>query len=413
MSTISFQCAGCQRVFKVSADKAGLKAKCKCGATLTVPGSQAATPPPLPPQAPIAQKSEEIREPRPRRPAQDDDRPPRRRAREEDDDDKDDRPPRLRPREEDDADKDDRPRRRRPREADDEDEDDRPRRRRPREEDDDDEDEDRPRRRRQQEDDDDEDEEERRRRAKKETRQQLRALALGLACYWWKYLLAVVSVGIYFLMIISTLLVILLTSAPPPAFGFFLFILAILALLVFLGVVVMGIIGSALTVRVSPKSGCRGLGIANLFLECIPPAFFLLFMVLGGLAMITAFSGPGRGAQVGGAAVSIMAVLLLIVGVLCLLAGFIVFMLFMRKLALYLGDKATARMTLMTMIQCLVTPIVGGLIISLLGMLFRSLRFEPKIGAAILLSLYLGLGAIQGVLMVRIMNILNALRARI
>jgi hypothetical protein len=37
MDLITFRCAACKRVLKIGADKAGRKAKCKCGAELTIP----------------------------------------------------------------------------------------------------------------------------------------------------------------------------------------------------------------------------------------------------------------------------------------------------------------------------------------------------------------------------------------
>ena len=37
MAVITFRCPACKLVLKISADKAGRKAKCKCGAELTIP----------------------------------------------------------------------------------------------------------------------------------------------------------------------------------------------------------------------------------------------------------------------------------------------------------------------------------------------------------------------------------------
>jgi hypothetical protein len=50
-AVITFRCSVCKQVLKIGADKAGRKAKCKCGADLTIPAASepaAATPPPLP-----------------------------------------------------------------------------------------------------------------------------------------------------------------------------------------------------------------------------------------------------------------------------------------------------------------------------------------------------------------------------
>jgi hypothetical protein len=45
MEVITFRCATCNQVLKVGADKAGRKAKCKCGAEVTIPQPQAPAPP--------------------------------------------------------------------------------------------------------------------------------------------------------------------------------------------------------------------------------------------------------------------------------------------------------------------------------------------------------------------------------
>ena len=52
MQAITFRCTSCEKVLKVAGDKAGRKAKCTCGAVLTIPNGSAAepTPPPPPPK---------------------------------------------------------------------------------------------------------------------------------------------------------------------------------------------------------------------------------------------------------------------------------------------------------------------------------------------------------------------------
>jgi hypothetical protein len=152
MESITFQCYSCHQILKVSADKAGRKAKCvKCETVLTIPATStpgleasystpdlpSASPQPRPPQDEIVDiPVSRPRAPAPRaeRDAEDEDRP-RRRSRDED---YEERPRRSRA-----DDYDDRPRRSRDRDRDrDEDDDDRPRRGRGRDRDRDDEEED-------------------------------------------------------------------------------------------------------------------------------------------------------------------------------------------------------------------------------------------------------------------------------
>jgi hypothetical protein len=55
MDLITFRCAACKQVLKIGADKAGRKAKCKCGADLTIPSaSEEAVKPSAPPPKPPA-----------------------------------------------------------------------------------------------------------------------------------------------------------------------------------------------------------------------------------------------------------------------------------------------------------------------------------------------------------------------
>lgn len=58
MEVISFRCAACKQVLKIGADKAGRKAKCKCGADVVIPSASepagpAPAPPPIPAKSPF------------------------------------------------------------------------------------------------------------------------------------------------------------------------------------------------------------------------------------------------------------------------------------------------------------------------------------------------------------------------
>jgi len=178
MSIITFQCYSCQATLKVGADKAGKKAKCRCGTVLTIPaaaaeavtdappgGSQSLHPTKRPAKTALSSDPPfEDEPPAKKRSKLDMDEAPARarngRGRDDDDelDDDEDRPRKRRRDEEEDDLEDDRPRKKRRRDDDDEfDDDDRPRKKRRRDDEDDDLDDDRPSRKRRRDEEDDED----------------------------------------------------------------------------------------------------------------------------------------------------------------------------------------------------------------------------------------------------------------
>lgn len=94
MSTITFQCSGCNQTLRVSADKAGKKVKCpKCGAVLPIPLAEEQAERVKPAAAPAPVPARPAPPPVPREVADDESRPARRRPQAVDDaDDDDDRP---------------------------------------------------------------------------------------------------------------------------------------------------------------------------------------------------------------------------------------------------------------------------------------------------------------------------------
>jgi hypothetical protein len=111
-----------------------------------------------------------------------------------------------------------------------------------------------------------------------------------------------------------------------------------------LAAIILGIIGSCMTVRVPAKTGFHGLGIAVLILECTTPGLFLLGFSIGIL---------------GGFSAARVVLFTYIAGLLCFLAGFIVYMIFLRGLAVYFKDRSTGKWIIVVMIMTILTPFVG------------------------------------------------------
>jgi hypothetical protein len=379
MSTITFQCYSCQQTLKVGADKAGRKAKCvKCGTVLTIPaGSSEAIveaeptparntslpsdtrvspkgPPPLPRTADEVVEAEEI--PLRRGREDDDDRP--RRGRRDDDDDRDDE------------------------DRDDED------RRQPRFQDEDDE--------------YDEHDDRRRRRSRQGKARvfggQIRALTGGLTCFYWKWYLMTAATCVA---IVALVLVMILGSSSPRAAAVIWLILAVPTGLGGIASVILGIVGASLTVRVPPATGYRGLAIALLVLEPAPLCLCLVAIVAGGLSVRDPFAGAWTG------------VACTVLAMLAFIAGFVLFMLFLRGLGFYTKDRHTARSALTAMIQGLVTFIVGPILLVALVRVLSLMRLPPVASITILLIFYLAWVVALILLMMRVTQIIAVVRGRL
>jgi len=87
-----------------------------------------------------------------------------------------------------------------------------------------------------------------------------------------------------------------------------------------------------------------------------------------------------------------MALFIYIAAGLCFLAGFIVYMIFLRGLAIYFKDKSTGKWIIVVMIMTILTPIVG------FGLAFAVVALITNITAAAVGALVIWL--ITGVAMV-------------
>jgi hypothetical protein len=390
MSTITFQCYSCRQVLKVGADKAGRKAKCvKCGTVLTIPAgapesfvearpapardrnapleTRAKRPPPLPPPADELVEAEEVS---PRRDREDDDDRPRRRRRDNGEAFEEDRPRSGRRRDDDEED-DEAPRRRRARDGawdeDDEDDYDRPDRRA-------------------------------RQGKVRVFRAQIRALSGGLTCFYWKWYLSTAATCVA---IIAGLLAMALRFASPNAAAVVWLILTIPTGLAAIAAVILGIVGASLSVRVPPATGYRGLAIAVLVLEPAPLCLSLVAIVAGGLSV----RDPFAGAWTSLACMSL--------AMLAFIAGFVVFMLFLRGLGFFTKDRHTARTALTAMIQGLVAFIVGPILLGLLVFVLRLIRLPPTVSITILVVFYLAWIVALVLLMMRITQLIAVVRGRL
>lgn len=354
----------------------GKRIRCpKCKAILDVPLSTAvmdddepAAPPPLPGEGVVAGA-------------------PRRRSRADEDDDE-------------------RPRRRSRRDDDDEENEGRPRRRRTRDDDDDDE----PRSRRSRYEDveeDDEDDEKAAKAKKRLRRRQLLATSTGLLMYYWKfivYVTAVLAFMGYFLLGIAAGVGVAAGGGGPGGAGQSFAMLAMFSFLYSIAAVyvigpILGVIGGAFIVRVPSRTGARGLAIATLVLEIIPVVCFALLFLNG----IISFRGPTD-------ASAALGLVLAAATAISLLAGFILTMLFLRQVASYFRDKATAKDCIALMVAFLITLIAGPFVIGASGIFLVRLLC---IGVLILLALMLGWLIILIKQLMNILGVIAVVRARI
>jgi hypothetical protein len=210
-------------------------------------------------------------------------------------------------------------------------------------------DEDRPRRRRRYRDEDDDHEEERPRKKKKKkgtmTRQQLGMTNLGLGFYYFKIITILVGLFIISLGTIATMAVGVqaaqgqLEGARGSA--------VLVGLILMLGSIAvsfvapgLGITGGILCCWVPSRTGAKPLVITSMALDSAG-------LVLPIISIIVVGAGTALGGYAGGAAGGMAGLVFALLSPFCTLAGFILFMLFLRQLAYFLdesgaGDEAMA-----------------------------------------------------------------------
>ena len=160
---------------------------------------------------------------------------------------------------------------------------------------------------------------------------------------------------------------------------------------------ILGIIGSSFCAFVPPKSGGRPLIIVSLSLESAS----LLFGLLCGIVALGA--GDFFGA---------VAFVFLVLGILTGLAGFILYMLFLRMLALYLHEGGSADEAISLMILSLIVDIGGFLVLMVSAILFLNLTSPQVARVFVIVEQIIWIVFIVQVLF-RILELIARLRGRL
>jgi hypothetical protein len=221
---------------------------------------------------------------------------------------------------------------------------------------------------------------------KRKKRERLRNVRAGLSIHYAKYICSIT--GKVFLLTGW-----LLSPIAPGflAFTWLGFLCGVLA------APILGIIGSSFCAFVPPKSGGRPLIIASLSLESAS----LLFGLLCGIFALGAGDFFGAAAFV-----------FLVLGILTGLAGFILYMLFLRMLALYLREDGSADEAISLMILSLIVEVGGLIVLMTSAMLFFRLTGPQVARVFVIVEQVIWIVIIIQVLF-RILELIGRLRARL
>ncbi|MBI3408850.1 MAG: hypothetical protein HY040_10875 [Planctomycetes bacterium] len=340
-------------------------------------------PPPLPPATPFSEM-ETLSLPA-RKPLldDDDDLPRSRRPRDEGDDE--------RPRRRRDDEFDERPRARKQRQDDYVDEDDD--RRHGRRDDDEDEDEERRRSRRGRDDEWDEGEEDAdwdEPPATKGSGKRRRATRTGLQLHFVRY--GLMAGAFAFILLGFALIFLGGTTRVAGLVGAGGMVILVGAVLGVLAAPILGLIGNVFCMRMEPRAGGSGLALGGLILDSCVLAGIVLIVVFvgasfGSIGMEMNRAGPPPPDMAAGAAGSLLVALLLyIIVALCALASFILFMLMLRNIARFVGEKRKAGSAVRMLIVTLAVGIGGGM---LMGAVSQLIARMGGAGAILFLVIYL------------------------
>lgn len=243
-------------------------------------------------------------------------------------------------------------------------------------------------------------------------RAQMETVRLGLGFQYWRFLLSNIVIVLYVILMLASIFMGALWFGMGPrnrdaaeAFGVMAILVSILVFVMALGILVCQFVGGGMCCKVPARSGGKGIQVTALILDCVGLAFLLLFLLL----VIIANSMRGRGDEM-----AVFAFIVYAVGALCLYVGMILFMVFLNRLAHYVGDTASAGRAMGSMISFLVLTIGGTLIFIglafVLGMMVRGRDPWP-----IFLLGFLGILYIAGLLIIffMIMSVISRLRDRI
>jgi hypothetical protein len=215
-------------------------------------------------------------------------------------------------------------------------------------------------------------------------RGQLQKVDLGLAFHYWQYLLVLGS-------LLLSILQVLLAAAPPLAF-----LVGLLGSIATLVAPILGIVGSILCCWAPPKSEARGLVLFSL-------GFDAASLVTVPFAFVAGFVAGEYGLAV--------AVGLLLLAWVFSLTGFVLFMMFLSKLAYYLDDEPAGREATAAMGAYLAAYLGGGFVV------LCTLALLARTGLLLFLLLLLLESIVWLVFIIkvlfRILNVISGVRARI
>lgn len=235
------------------------------------------------------------------------------------------------------------------------------------------------------------------------TRSRMRLANIGLGFHYAKVLCLIASIAIVLLMGTLTPLV---TSM---AMVRVLQVLSCFASVLVLITPVLGGTGSLLCFWIPPKARSRVLVIVSFGLEVggtVLMGLSVLMMMSGAATASREFRRGGEDASAGLALAGGSAIVMLL-GALIIYAGFIIFMLFLRALALYLRDNSTAEEAMRQMILYLIVTIGGGVLWFGLGI---ALRGVGQAAVYIMLAVTVGWMVVICVVLFAILNIIGTVR---
>ena len=245
-------------------------------------------------------------------------------------------------------------------------------------------------------------EDDRPRKSGMKTRKRMRLVNVGLAFHLAKLwcLIAVMLLYLFWILIVP---LILGSGGLHAGIGLSQVILWLI-LLLFVARPFLGATGSLLCFWVPTKARARLLIIVSFSLEVASGLGDALMLVLGPLLALTAFASGSY--QAVGALVLVMFIVVWAAGT----AGYILFMLFLRAVAYYLRENATAEEAMRLLILSLVTAFGGGLVV--FGAAYAVVKMEMgRPGFVLLTGVWLA-WAVAGILvLIGILKLLLTLRA--
>jgi hypothetical protein len=237
-------------------------------------------------------------------------------------------------------------------------------------------------------------------------RQRMRLANIGLAFHYAKILCIIVALLLYlFMLVILPVIGVAGAAGSVEAVGAGIGILQVVGCLAYLAILatpILGGTGSLLCFWVPDKARARILVIVSFGLEVGGTVLMLLGPVL---ALGSAASGSLTAASSFG--------LMTLLGALVDLAGFILFLLFLRALALYLRDEACADEAMRQLVMFLAVGVGGGVVVSVLMYVLIMRAGGGRFGGFVLMGVWIAWLVALTFVFFAILHIIGTLRAKI